>query len=656
MKNGFSQGLMMTVLGVAALAARAEIASVEDGRATLKVADATAAAGRVLYGSGLAVSNRDAWRAFDRFSADNSNGRWLPTVDAITNGNAWVTYVFDDPAPVLKYCRVMACGITATPAMNPARMVKSFRVEGSNDNAAWTTLIDRTSETSWWANETRDYTLPAVASYKYVRFTFRAVNDLQGSISAGAYGELAEIGYYTEPAESVDRYVSNAGTNGPGFSSWASAALILQDAINISFPGDRIWVADGYTVGAKLACWAQGNYARIAVPKAVSIASASGDWNHPATIAATPAGSYRALYLGEGASDSGLVIQDGVSTNGDTAAGYGGGVYAEATAVLSNCLIRNCRAVRGGGAAYGTLFGCRLANNTTTKHGAGAIKSKLVSCTVVSNTATQYGGGCALSTLTNCLVAFNTSGSVGGGVFESTLDDCRVLTNTAGTFGGGIGAGWGWDVNAASAYIARNCLIDGNKAVTGGGLFNGILQNCIVTHNRGDLYGSGAAWLQAYNCAIEANTNTDTTAASTAVAYGRLYNCTVARNSNSGVGIGNNGAIPNCYSFLTNSISWGNRYADVSGQGYYGYSCSASATSGTGNLMSDPRLQLTAAGVSALALDSPCCGRALAFAWMSDAADARSRDILGNPRLDGRGPDMGAVEVISLKPTVYTFR
>ena len=61
-----------------------------------------------------------------------------------------------------------------------------------------------------------------------------------------------------------------------------------------------------------------------------------------------------------------------------------------------------------------------------------------------------------------------------------------------------------------------------------------------------------------------------------------------------------------------------------------------------GCITEDPRFYDD--GSWTLRLRSPCKDTAMPFKWMTDPADARSKDLAGNDRVAGAGPDMGCYE------------
>ena len=85
----------------------------------------------------------------------------------------------------------------------------------------------------------------------------------------------------------------------------------------------------------------------------------------------------RCVYLGNGAVLSGFTLTNGAAGHiGEwvepTRAEEGGGVLAEPSAVITNCVIaRNLAKVNGGGACGGKLYDCVLTNNVANGPGDG---------------------------------------------------------------------------------------------------------------------------------------------------------------------------------------------------------------------------------------------------------------------------------------------
>jgi hypothetical protein len=183
------------------------------------------------------------------------------------------------------------------------------------------------------------------------------------------------------------------------------------------------------------------------------------------------------VYLaGSGAVLSNCVVH---SCSGEQPTDTGGGVYIEAGALVTHCVLRNNYNARGiGGGAYvngGTLRWSTVRNNSIMhNNGVGVYvannaASLVEYCEVRDNTtpSTWWGSGVGVymegaGTVRNCLVARNRndevtgSASYGGGLYisaNSVVENCTVVNNYSFTQGGGIYAAGG---------TIRNCIFDDN--------------------------------------------------------------------------------------------------------------------------------------------------------------------------------------------------
>ncbi len=255
------------------------------------------------------------------------------------------------------------------------------------------------------------------------------------------------------------RYVDlNSPSPAPPYTNWATAAHVIQDAVDAAAPGDQVLVTNGvYATGGRMVFSSITN--RVAIDRAISVESVNGPevtiiqgYQVPGTTNGTEA--IRCAYLVNGASLSGFTLTNGATRSSAFGSDhFGGGVLCEelAIAVVSNCVLVGNSAFGGGGAA------CR------------GILSK---CLLIGNSA-GYGGGAFLSTLNNCLVAGNSAALSGGGANQCTLNNCTLISNRA--------------QNAGGAYRGslKNCTVVGN---TGGGVSAdefraGGLRNSIAYYN-----------------------------------------------------------------------------------------------------------------------------------------------------------------------------
>ena len=269
-------------------------------------------------------------------------------------------------------------------------------------------------------------------------------------------------------AQLVVHCVDVAGTNPMApYSTWATAATNIQDAIMASVAGDIVLVTNGfYAVGGKSMDGVITN--RVSVDKAIIVQSVNGPtitiiqgaWD---PISTNGPGAVRCVWLATNAILGGFTLCNG-ATAGSGSSGYGGGVYAlsasksPSAAAVANCVIIHNAAGISGGGAYGVCLNyCVIATNRTVI-GGGADYCKLKNCTVAANVSTSYGGGVSDCTLQNCAVTGNTTINSGGGAYYSTLVNCTLTGNQVGNATVGTGGG-------VYGCILTNCIVYANTAI-----------------------------------------------------------------------------------------------------------------------------------------------------------------------------------------------
>src|SRR5262249_11554111 len=152
----------------------------------------------------------------------------------------------------------------------------------------------------------------------------------------------------------------------PPYSSWATAATNIQDAVDAATPGGTVLVSNGvYEVGAR-SVYGMSN--RIAVIKVLTVKSHNG----PAVTSIKGSGpiwpaGVRCVYLTNGALLAGFALTNGATqTSGNVSNQLSGGaIWCESpAATVSNCVLAgNSAAADGGGIYSGTLTDCVLVNN-----------------------------------------------------------------------------------------------------------------------------------------------------------------------------------------------------------------------------------------------------------------------------------------------------
>jgi hypothetical protein len=293
------------------------------------------------------------------------------------------------------------------------------------------------------------------------------------------FGGTVDLGAYEfqSPVRFVS--VSNTAPVSP-FTNWVTAAMNIQDAIDVANAGDFIVVSNGtYNTGGRAVYGTATN--RVTVDKAITLESVNGA-ALTIIVGAYTAPTYggpniRCAYLTNGAILSGFTLTNGGTPPvlGDLIReASGGGVWCEdGSAVVSNCvLVGNVSGYGGGGAYSGTLVRCTISSNAVLGGrgwGGGAWSSTLKNCILSYNTGYE-GGGANLCKLNNCLITRN-SASFGGGAFASTLNNCTIAKNSSTYSGGGIEGG-------TADTFSTNCVVYYNTAPSGSNWSGGNLANC----------------------------------------------------------------------------------------------------------------------------------------------------------------------------------
>lgn len=207
--------------------------------------------------------------------------------------------------------------------------------------------------------------------------------------SVFAFSVVLILASTSKPSISATLHVWQYSPNpGPPYSSWATAAHVIQEAVDAALEGDEILVTNGvYQTGAR-SVYGMSN--RVAVMTPVTVRSASGPEvthivgyqvpetkNGPAAV--------RCVYLTNGAVLAGFTLTKGATQTNDffdhdEKTSNGGGVWCEGlSAVVSNCTVTGNSAGSngdGGGAFQGTLSNCTLTDNSA-KCGGGAFAAML---------------------------------------------------------------------------------------------------------------------------------------------------------------------------------------------------------------------------------------------------------------------------------------
>lgn len=322
-------------------------------------------------------------------------------------------------------------------------------------------------------------------------------------------------------------------------------------------------------------------------------------------------------------------IQDAVTTaaSGDTVL-VTNGIYQYGTYPASGnnrvYVPNNLTVQSANGPAVTTIMGYQVPGTT---NGANAVRcvflsdGSTLSGFTLTNGATQIGGNgggvCCQSLnslITNCIIAGNAAYH-GGGVYFGTVINC-VLNGNSANFGSSAYGG------GAYGSVMSSCMLSGNTAgYEGGGADHCTLTNCLICGNAVPGYNSGGG---AGVCT--------------------LINCTVVGNSayNGGGVFGG---------VLKNSIIYDNQDAvsEYWASNYFGgvfTNCATFPTpdssSGMNNITSPPGFVNLAGGDYHLNAVSPCINAG------NNSFITNGTDLDGNPRIFGGTVDIGAYEFQSV--------
>lgn len=219
------------------------------------------------------------------------------------------------------------------------------------------------------------------------------------------------------------RYVNAANpTPAPPYTTWATAATAIQDAVDAGIPHDWVVVTNGvYQTGGRVVAGVKWN--RVVMTNQVTVVALNGPRVTTILGDVPPNHHYygtRCVWLGSGSTLSGFTLSGGGNYLGHYQSSFyddiGGGIRCESSsALVSGCIISgNTGCAYGGGVYNGTLVNCVLSGNSAWEassggQGGGAYVSTLLNCTIVHNSA-LIGGGTAHCNATNCIIYYNTNG------------------------------------------------------------------------------------------------------------------------------------------------------------------------------------------------------------------------------------------------------
>jgi parallel beta-helix repeat protein len=286
--------------------------------------------------------------------------------------------------------------------------------------------------------------------YSSTRASNFAISNFDAS-DAGSYQVVISnaFGVTTSLLAQVVIHCVDAAGTGPiaPYSTWATAATHIQDAIDAASAGDCVWVTNGiYSSGGKVMTADLTN--RVAVDKPLTLMSING---YSATVirgawdpvTTTGPGAVRSVWLTTGAILNGFTVQGGATRATGTELD-GGGIWC-APALLAYAL------------QSATVVNCLIINNAASGYGGGTYLGAETNCIIKGNRAT-YGGGMFYPYLANCSIQENLASLDGGGVYEANVVNCTIVGNSALRTGGGV------YTYPSEAPMIRNSIVFFNSA------------------------------------------------------------------------------------------------------------------------------------------------------------------------------------------------
>ena len=267
----------------------------------------------------------------------------------------------------------------------------------------------------------------------------------------------------------TDVFVSVNGTHVYPYTSYASGATNLIEALEAASDGTTVHMGDGWHRVAKT----------VSIARGIAIISDNGPEATTIFGKSIAGGSPLVLINHSGAVLSGLTIS-GKNSDGSQPHQWSGIRMTAAGGLVTNCVIRDHKtvsiSVNGAGMRMegGMVVDCVFSNNHTQCSGGGGMtgggidirgSGALVDrCMITNNTVSyggiSYGGGVYINagTIRNSLIVGNYSVNYGGGLAvagSGKAFNCTVVRNTSGTGAAGIHQNGG---------TVKDCLVWNNTA------------------------------------------------------------------------------------------------------------------------------------------------------------------------------------------------
>jgi hypothetical protein len=267
----------------------------------------------------------------------------------------------------------------------------------------------------------------------------------------------------------------------------------IQAAVQAAFAGDTVLVAPGVYAGP-------GNRDIDFLGKAIVVRSSAGAGATVVDCGGSAGAPHRGFFFHTGEVNAavleGFTIQNGFVVGPMN----GGGIECEyASPTIRSCVVRTCRVDAFGSDGGGIC--CRTSS------------ARIEDCTVSGNYA-SYGGGIACRgdqpvTILRCTVTGNGAAYGGGidagGIGAPLIRDCLVAGNSCSGGMGGTPSGGGVLLGGAAAL--QDCVVTGNAATSGGGLycFSGTprVEGCTIAGNHAPDGSGGGLYALDTNVAME---------------------------------------------------------------------------------------------------------------------------------------------------------
>lgn len=271
---------------------------------------------------------------------------------------------------------------------------------------------------------------PAVDAAQTTDLAVDLVGVFRPLASSPAGAAAPDMGAY-EYAPTV--YVAPGGNHVWPFSTWTDAAHDLQSAVDAAVPLNEVLVSNGvYATGGRAYPGTLTN--RVVVDKPIRLLAVNGP-DHTVIEGAGPIGAaaIRGVYLGTNAALVGFRVQNG-ATRALGAAEVeqsGGGIWCEADAAISNCLVVSNLANAFGGGVFGGRTVNSFLHANTAAQGGGVAQGTIAFCTVTENRATD-GGGAYAATGRASIVYYNEATGAGPNLLGGAWDQCCTSPDPGG--------------------------------------------------------------------------------------------------------------------------------------------------------------------------------------------------------------------------------